>query len=55
MELDGLEQTNEYFEKCLYKYCMGQKVSMKEVDRAFREVKKEMRLVRQTALEKQAE
>lgn len=55
MELGGLEQANEYFEKCLYKYCMGQKVSMKEVDRAFREVKKEMRVVRQEVLEKQVE
>lgn len=55
MELDGLEQANEYFEKCLYEYCTGKKISMKEVDRAFREVKKEMRVVRQRALEKQAE
>ena len=51
MELDGLEQANNYFEKCLYEYCTGQKVSMKEVDRAFRDVKKEMRIVRERALQ----
>ena len=51
MELDGLEQANDYFEKCLYEYCTGQKVSMKEVDRAFRDVKKEMRIVRERALQ----
>lgn len=50
MELSDLEKANDTFETLLFRYTTGEKVSMKEVDRAFGKVKREMRKVRDEAL-----